>query len=60
MQIHDELIFEVEASGAEALRARVRAAMQEAWPSGLRVPLRVQIKQGLSWGELQVVTEHEQ
>ena len=63
LQIHDELLFEVEASRAPALQAVVRNAMQEVKTGGdgkaLRVPLRVQLKQGASWGDLDVVEDVE-
>jgi DNA polymerase I-like protein with 3'-5' exonuclease and polymerase domains len=59
LQIHDELLFEVEEEHAEELRRAVRTAMVQAWPERLRVPLRVTIKQGPSWGELEVVDEEE-
>ena len=63
LQIHDELIFEVEERYAPELRARVRLAMtDESGVHGagtLRVPLRVQLKQGRSWGELEVVEDIE-
>lgn len=59
LQIHDELLFEVDEAGAEELRRRIRKAMVEAWPERLRVPLRVTIKQGPSWGELEVVDDEE-
>ena len=51
LSVHDELILEVEASRVEAVRARVHEAMVSAWP-GLRVPLAVTLKQGISWGDL--------
>ena len=56
LAVHDELIFEVEAAGASKLRRIVREAMVGAWP-GLRVPLEVTTKQGLSWGELEDVMD---
>lgn len=55
LQIHDELIFEVEEAHAPALCRQVRAAMQDAME--LCVPLRVNIKQGRSWGELEKVED---
>jgi len=58
LQIHDELLFEVAEAHAPALRERVRRIMQAITTSEgqpLRVPLRVQIKQGLSWGELEAI-----
>ena len=59
LQIHDELIFEVESGRVEELQRLVRHAMQEAHGMELRVPLLVQIKVGPSWGELQKVEEVE-
>ena len=62
LQIHDELLFEVEEAHASELQAIVRAAMQEAtWAGGepLLVPLRVSLKQGRSWGTLKLVEEVE-
>ena len=55
LQIHDELIFEVPKESAAALRALVEKAMKEATP--LLVPLQVRLKQGVSWGELQLVDD---
>ena len=60
LQIHDELLFEVAAEHAPALRTRVRRVMQGVRThdgAPLRVPLRVQLKQGSSWGELKVVED---
>jgi DNA polymerase-1 len=50
LQIHDELIFEVEEGGAEQAEEVVREAMEGVWE--LAVPLRVDIKLGRHWGEL--------
>ena len=55
LQIHDELVFEVEQSHAAHLRNYVRDAMQEANclnGKPLRVPLLVHMKCGPSWGSL--------
>lgn len=62
LQIHDELLFEVEEGRAEQLQAIVRAAMQEATlveGKPLRVPLKVALKHGRSWGTLKLVEEVE-
>jgi DNA polymerase I-like protein with 3'-5' exonuclease and polymerase domains len=56
LQVHDELVFEVEASGAAALRAAVSQAMVGD-VTQLAVPLRVVFKQGASLGALHVVHE---
>jgi DNA polymerase-1 len=51
LQIHDELIFECPAEEVEAVRelaARVMPASIE-----LKVPLKVDLKQGRNWGEME-------
>ena len=55
LQIHDELLFEVGAGHAAELRALVRDAMEGAYADRMRVPLKVQLRQGPSWGELEKV-----
>lgn len=50
LQIHDELIFEVEESEAEGAGKIVRELMEGVWE--LRVPLKVDLKVGRNWGEL--------
>ena len=60
MQVHDELLFEVEAAvlpaAARLVRARMAAAGDELLRArgrgGLRVPLTVKLNAGRSWGEL--------
>ncbi len=59
LQIHDELLYEVEEAHAPRLRAIVREAMAEGWGTPLRVPLRVVLRQGPSWGSLDVVDDDE-
>ncbi len=49
LQIHDELVFEVAAEQAAAVRARVVRAMEEAAP--LSVPLAVEAGVGPNWYE---------
>ncbi|HEX8209370.1 MAG TPA: DNA polymerase I [Longimicrobium sp.] len=49
LQVHDELLFEVPQSGAEALLARVRDHMENAMQ--LDVPLRVEWGTGTNWLE---------
>jgi DNA polymerase I-like protein with 3'-5' exonuclease and polymerase domains len=56
LQVHDELVFEVEASGAAALREAVTQAMVGR-VTQLAVPLRVVLKQGASLGDLHTVHE---
>jgi DNA polymerase-1 len=49
MQVHDELVFEVEAAAAGDLRDAVRARMSAA--AELRVPLKVDVGIGANWDE---------
>jgi DNA polymerase-1 len=51
LQVHDELIFECPAAEVEAVRelsARLMRASIE-----LKVPLKVDLKQGRNWGEME-------
>ena len=50
LQIHDELIFEVDAAQADALGARFQSIMEEIFP--LHIPLRASLNIGAHWGEL--------
>ena len=50
LQIHDELIFEVNASRAETFSQHVREIMEGIYT--LHVPLRVSVAIGKNWGEL--------
>jgi uracil-DNA glycosylase family 4 len=56
LQIHDELLFEVEAMSATDPRllqvARLVKAMLEADSSKYRVPILAEVKCGRSWGEM--------
>ncbi len=49
MQVHDELVLEVETSAAEHVSERVRARMCEA--ADLNVPLKVEVGTGANWDE---------
>ena len=49
MQVHDELVFEVEADFVDTLLAEVKARMQAA--AALRVPLVVDAGIGVNWDE---------
>ncbi len=49
MQVHDELVFEVEPDAVDLASARIRAAMIAA--AELRVPLEVEIGVGVNWDE---------
>jgi DNA polymerase-1 len=49
MQVHDELVFEVDAAEVDSARARVRELMQGA--ARLKVPLVVDIGVGDNWDE---------
>lgn len=50
IQIHDELLFEVERGKADALGDMVRSKMEGVWK--LNVPIRAHVKTGKNWGEL--------
>lgn len=50
LQVHDELLFEVEKDGLEEVSALVREQMENV--AQLRVSLRVEMKSGLNWAEL--------
>jgi DNA polymerase-1 len=49
MQVHDELVLEVEQARVEEVGAAVRAHMMAA--ASLRVPLKVDVGTGLNWDE---------
>lgn len=49
LQVHDELVFEVDRDAVEALTAVVRETMEAAFP--LDVPLRVDVHSGETWME---------
>ncbi len=50
LQVHDELIFEVPPEELDRVKGLVQKEMEQVYP--LRVPLRVSIETGSSWGEL--------
>jgi len=50
LQVHDELIFEVDPTANDEMREEVRRAMEDAMT--LRVPLVVDFKTGPSWGDM--------
>ena len=50
LQIHDELIFEVDAAEAEVLALHFQEIMEHIY--ALRVPLKVSLNTGRTWGEL--------
>lgn len=50
LQVHDELIFEVEESKAEELELLIKDKMENV--AKLSVPLRVSVERGHSWGEM--------
>ena len=56
LQIHDELLFEVDKERLpEAIRV-IKEEMEGAW-AGLAVPLKVSFKVGPSWGEIEELRE---
>jgi DNA polymerase-1 len=54
LQVHDELLLEVQEKSLEAASAAVKREMEGV--DSLRVPLRVELKTGPNWGELQPLT----
>ena len=50
LQVHDELIFEVPEAELHEARALVRSAMEQA--VSLKVPLRVNLDSGTTWGDI--------
>jgi DNA polymerase-1 len=50
LQVHDELIFEVDPNALDGMREDVRRAMEDAM--SLKVPLVVDFKSGPSWGDM--------
>ncbi len=50
LQIHDELIFEIEQEQAQSLAGRFRKVMEEIYP--LEVPLKCSVSIAKSWDEL--------
>ena len=53
LQVHDELLFEVDQDAAGELGTKVKACMENAY--ALSVSLDVEVKTGLSWGDTTVV-----
>ncbi len=53
LQVHDELLLEVEKASLEVVRKVLCAEMEGA--AELRVPLRVELKNGANWGDLQAL-----
>ena len=51
LQVHDELIFEVPEKEFEEMKKLVNEKMSSAVK--LSVPLKVDIKSGLNWGEME-------
>ena len=50
LQVHDEVIFEIEKGEEKAMENLVRSCMENAYK--LSVPLRVSIEFGSSWGDM--------
>ena len=51
MQVHDELVLEVDADAVDAVSAAVRERMVAAGAGALDVPLGVEIGTGANWDE---------
>jgi len=52
LQVHDELIFELPDDRIERVAGDVKSMMEGVWPE-IRVPLRVQIKRGKNWADME-------
>ena len=52
VQIHDEIVIEVEQTAFEVGANLLKTSMEIAWQ--LRVPMEVQLRKGPSWGELEL------
>ena len=55
LQIHDEIVIEVEAGFFKLGCQVLRESMQGAWQ--LRVPLAIQLSAGPSWGEMETLPQ---
>ena len=53
MQIHDEIVIEVQKENAKQGADLLKTSMEGAWQ--LHVPLEVQLRVGPSWGELEAL-----
>jgi DNA polymerase I len=53
LQVHDELLLEVQNESVEAVREALSRDMENV--ADLRVPLRVELKIGPNWGDLQLL-----
>lgn len=52
LQVHDELIFEVEENEVEEMETLIRESMENA--VSIPVPLKVSIEKGHSWGDMHI------
>ena len=52
LQLHDELIYEVNAKDLEAVARIVKTEMEGAWP-GLKVKFPVKLKTSQSWSAME-------
>jgi DNA polymerase-1 len=50
LQIHDELLFEVDEADAEKASTLIKQTMEQAME--LSVPLKVEVNLGRNWGEI--------
>ncbi len=51
LQIHDELLFEINGGMIEAVAPEIQKTMERVW-AGALVPMPVEVKRGSNWGEL--------
>ena len=54
LQIHDELLFEIQDDKIEEIYPKIKDIMESAYK--ITVPLKVDVSVGPSWGELSRVT----
>ena len=52
LQIHDELLFEVKNESLLSLQRLIKDQMEQVLCGVLRVPMRVNMKAGFSWGSM--------
>ncbi|XP_034663462.1 DNA polymerase theta isoform X1 [Drosophila subobscura] len=55
LHIHDELIYEVPEAKAKKIAKLLRLTMENVGKGKLSVPLKVKVKMGPSWGEMQTI-----
>lgn len=54
LQVHDELVFEVKSDQVKPFSKKVKKIMEEVYQ--LKVPIKVEVKAGKSWGEMTTIS----